>query len=91
VLDTEPGTSLAENDRFSGLIDRTGKENAGITFADMTAIRAAIEEFAAGRAGFLDRYQGEVKPFLEPFDVIGGSMVIGGSNPDKATFLITVK
>ena len=91
VLDTEPGTSLAENDRFSSLIDRTGKENAGITFADVTAIRAAIEEFAAGREGFLDRYEGEVKPFLEPFDVIGGSMVIGGSNPDKATFLITVK
>jgi hypothetical protein len=32
-----------------------------------------------------------VKPFLEPFDVLGGSMVIGGSNPDTATFLMTVK
>ena len=91
VLDTEPSTSLAENDRFSSLIDRTGKENAGVAFADITAIRAAIEEFAAGRAGFLDHYQGEVKPFLEPFDTLGGSAVIGGSNPDKATFLITVK
>jgi hypothetical protein len=91
VLDTEPSTSLAENDRFSSLIDRTGKENAGVTFADITAIRAAIEEFAAGRAGFLDHYEGEVKPFLDPFDTVGGSTVIGGSNPDKATFLITVK
>jgi Protein of unknown function (DUF3352) len=91
VLDTEPSTSLAENDRFTSLIDRTGKENAGVTFADVTAIRAVIEDFAAGRSGFLDRYEGEVKPFLEPFDTVGGSAVIGGSNPDKATFLITVK
>jgi hypothetical protein len=91
VLDTDPSTSLAENDRFTSLIDRTGKENAGITFADVTALRAVIEDFAAGRSGFLDRYEGEVKPFLEPFDVLGGSTVIGGSNPDKATFLMTVK
>jgi hypothetical protein len=91
VLDTDSSTSLAANDRFAGLIDRTGQENAGVTFADITAIRAVIEDFAAGRTGFLDRYEGEVKPFLEPFDVLGGSMVIGGSNPDKATFLMTVK
>ena len=91
VLDTEPSTSLAENDRFTSLIDRTGKENAGVTFADVTALRAVIEDFAAGRSGFLDRYEGEIKPFLEPLDVIGGSTVIGGSNPDKATILITVK
>ena len=91
VLDTDPSTSLAENDRFTSLIDRTGKENAGVTFADVTAIRAVIEDFAAGRSGVLDRYEGEVKPFLEPFDTVGGSVVIGGSNPDKATFLITVK
>jgi hypothetical protein len=91
VLDTDSSTSLAANDRFAGLIDRTGKENAGVTFADITAIRAVIEDFAAGRTGFLDRYEGELKPFLEPFDALGGSMVVGGSNPDKATFLMTVK
>jgi hypothetical protein len=92
VLDTDPSASLAENDRYSSLIDRTGKENAGSWFADVTAIRAAIEEGVPYTdLAFLERYEREIKPFLEPFDALGGSTVIGGSNPDKATFLITVK
>jgi hypothetical protein len=91
VLDTDPSTSLAENDRFSSVIDRTGKDNAGLTFVDVTAIRAVIEELPYRELTELDRYEREVKPFLEPFDVLGGSTVIGGSNPDKATFLMTVK
>jgi hypothetical protein len=91
VLDTEPSTSLASNERFTSLIDRTGKENAGVTFADVTAIRAVIEDLPYADLGSLERYEREVKPFLEPFDAVGGSTVIGGTNPDKATFLITVK
>jgi hypothetical protein len=91
VLDTEPSSSLAENDRYQGLLDRTGKENAGSYFVDVTAIRAAIEEAFPDGPGLLGKDQSEVKPFLAPFDAIGGSQVIGGSNPDKTTILITVK
>jgi hypothetical protein len=91
VLDTEPSSSLAENDRYQGLLDRTGKENAGSYFVDVTAVRAAIEEALPDGPGMLEKYGSEVKPFLAPFDAIGGSQVIGGSNPDKTTILITVK
>ena len=91
VLDTEPSGSLAESDRYQSLLDRTGKENAGSYFVDVTAIRAAIEEAVPDVAGMREKYESELKPFLEPFDAIAGSQVVGGSNPDKTTFLITVK
>jgi hypothetical protein len=91
VLDTEPGSSLAQSDRFESLIGRTGTENAGQWFVDVTAIRLALEEATPDAPEMLQKYEREIKPFLEPFDALVGSTVIGGSNPDKATFLITVK
>jgi len=91
TVDAVKGDSLAENDRYQGLLDRTGKENAGSYFVDVTAVRAAIEEALPDGPGMLEKYGSEVKPFLAPFDAIGGSQVIGGSNPDKTTILITVK
>ena len=91
VLDTEPGASLAQSDRFESLLARTGIENAGQYFVDVAAIRLALEEAAPDAPEMLQKYEREVKPFLEPFDALVGSTVIGGSNPDKATFLITVK
>ncbi len=91
VLDTEPGASLAQSDRFESLLARTGTENAGQCFVDVAAIRLALEEATPDAPEMLQKYEREVKPFLEPFDALVGSTVIGGSNPDKATFLITVK
>jgi hypothetical protein len=91
VLDTEPGASLAQSDRFESLLGRTGTENAGQWFVDVTAIRLALEEATPDAPEMLQKYEREIKPFLEPFDALVGSTVIGGSNPDKATFLITVK
>ena len=91
VLDTEPDASLAQSDRFESLLGRTGTENAGQWFMDVAAIRTALEEAAPDAPEMLQKYEREIKPFLEPFDALVGSTVIGGSNPDKATFLITVK
>jgi uncharacterized protein DUF3352 len=92
VLDTDASSSLAETDRFTSVLDRTGRENAGQWFADITAIRAALEERVPYRdLADVDRYEREAKPFLEPFDVVAGSTVVGGSNPDTSTVLITVK
>ena len=91
VLDTEPGASLAQSDRFESLLARTGTENAGQYFVDVAAIRLALEEATADAPEMLQKYEREIKPFLEPFDALVGSTVIGGSNPDKATVLITVK
>jgi len=91
VLDTEPGTSLAQSDRFESLLGRTGTENTGQWFVDVVAIRLALEEATADAPEMLQKYEREMKPFLEPFDALVGSTVIGGSNPDKATFLVTVK
>ena len=58
---------------------------------DVAAIRLALEEATPDAPEMLQKYEREIKPFLEPFDALVGSTVIGGSNPDKATFLITVK
>jgi len=91
VLDTDASTSLASNDRFSSLLARTGADNAGLWYADVAAIRTAIEEAAADKPEAFDRYEREMQPFLEPFDAMVGSTVLGGSEPDTATFLITVK
>jgi Protein of unknown function (DUF3352) len=91
VLDTEPGTSLAQSDRFESLLARTGAENTGQWFVDVAAIRLALEEATPDAPEMLQKYEREIKPFLEPFDALVGSTVIGGSNPDKATFLTTVK
>ena len=72
-------------------VKETISENLGVNKETITRETSFIEDIGAGRSGFLDRYEGEVKPFLEPFDALSGSTVIGGSNPDKATFLLTVK
>ena len=51
VLDTEPGASLAQSDRFESLLARTGTENAGQWFVDVAAIRLALEAARRGCAG----------------------------------------
>lgn len=90
VLDTNPATSIASNDRYKALVGRVG-QGAGIGFLDITAIRGLIET-AIVRTGAIDatEYEQEYKPFLEPFDaVISSTSVRDGLFRTKA--IVTVK
>jgi Protein of unknown function (DUF3352) len=91
VLDTESSTSLAQDDQFEALLSRTGRENAGLWFADIAAFRGLFERLATEDPEAFAEYEREVQPFFEPFDALVGSTVLGGESPNRATFLITVK
>jgi hypothetical protein len=78
VLDAGAGESLADGARYQGLVGRVGAEHTGVTFIDITAIRALAEGLladlpAADRA----EYEESVKPFLTPFDAIILNSVTG--------------
>jgi hypothetical protein len=91
VLDAGKGQSLADDARFSGLLERVGATHTGVGFVDIAAVRTLVESHlsdatAAERA----EYEESVKPFLTPFDAFIASSVIGG-DLDEQHALITVK
>lgn len=66
ALDRQASHSLAAQPRFHEPISAVGASNAGITFVDVGAVRAAAEQFLPD--GEALRYQTEVRPFIEPLD-----------------------
>lgn len=91
VLDAGPGTSLADDARFKGLLGRVGAENIGVTFLDIAAIRGLIEPLAQSTAPADDwsYYTKEIQPYLAPIDaLIAGIRKDGGT--DRMTGAITV-
>ena len=92
VLDTDTSASLAEDARFKGLLERAGTSNSSISFVDVAAVREMIEPLLAEDPDALAHYEREIKPFLEPFDAMIASSVLGsGDSLDQGTTLITVK
>jgi hypothetical protein len=91
VLDAGAGDSLADDDRFEGLVSRVGNEHTGLAFVDVAGFRALAED-AMADAPATDRaeYEESVKPFLEPFDAFVSAAVTGG-DLDEQHALITVK
>jgi hypothetical protein len=90
VLDTDEAGSLGADARFDSLIQRTGKDNVGIVFADLSAMRELVEGAVAEDAEALAKYEAEVKPFLLPFDAYIQSSSVGGElSQTKA--VITIK
>jgi hypothetical protein len=90
VLDTTPATSLASTERYKGALERAG-QGSGVAFADITSIRELIESaMAANAAGDVPAYEREVKPFLEPFDVLVATTSIDGTLT-RSTTIVTVK
>jgi hypothetical protein len=90
VLDTTPATSLASNDRYKGAFDRAG-QGSGVGYADITAIRELLEAAMADTAPTdLATYEQEIKPFLEPFDVLVATTRLDGTLT-RATTIVTVK
>ena len=91
VLDAGAGQSLADEARYSAIVDRVGAEHTGVSFVDLAAVRALLEvhiadETPAERA----EYEESIKPFLTPFDAFAAASVAGGDT-DQQHAVITVK
>ncbi|HXG40244.1 MAG TPA: hypothetical protein VNJ28_04810, partial [Candidatus Limnocylindrales bacterium] len=88
ILDA-PGTgTLAGTDRYRALVDRVGAENAGSVFVDLGTARELLE----GRLPDDERadYEADVRPYLEPFDALVSTLVVG-SDVDRARMILTVE
>ncbi len=90
VLDTTAATSLGSTERFKSASNRAG-QGSGVGYVDITAIRGLLEAALAENApADLAAYEAEIKPFLEPFDVLVATTKLDG-NLTHATTIITVK
>jgi hypothetical protein len=90
VLDTTEATSLASDPQYKDLSGRVGAGTAQ-TFVDITGIRTLLEKVAAGgNATDRQKYETDIKPFLEPFDALIASGTFQ-NDLGRSTVIITVK
>jgi hypothetical protein len=90
TLDGPGSATLAASPRFSEAVTAAGGPNvAQLTYVDLAAIR----EFATGvlPAVERDRYERDIKPYLEPLDVLVGANVQGGPDEVLNRTLLIVK
>ena len=91
VLDTDEGSSLAADDRFSGLLGRAGgAEGTGLSFLDLAAVRELVEGAIRTDADAFAKYEKEVQPFLVPFDAWVVTSSVGDDRSDTNA-VITIK
>jgi Protein of unknown function (DUF3352) len=92
VLDAGAGASLADDARYTGLVDRVAAKHSGVTFVDIAAVRGLLEGVMATSASPAERaeYEESVKPFLVPFDALVSAAVVGGES-DENHMVVTVK
>jgi hypothetical protein len=90
VLDAGPGSSLADDPRFKGLLGRVGSDNLGLGFVDITAIRGLIEPLAQAQApaDAWAYYVKEIQPYMKPLDAVISSIHKDGAN-DRSTGALT--
>ena len=85
-----PASPSLTDARYQGLVGRVGAEHTGVTFIDITAIRALAEGMLADLpAEDRAEYEESVKPFLTPFDAIILNSVTG-ADLEQQHFVITV-
>ena len=89
VLDTKPGSSLADDSRFKSLIGRVGESNVGDAFVDITAVRELVESLAAKQPAY-GAYLTDYKPYLVPLDAYIQATVIDGAL-DRSTGVVVTK
>jgi hypothetical protein len=87
VLDVKAGSALADQARFRDALSRVGTKNVSSVFVDLAAIRKLAEPLASSlpEGG---TYSTELKPYLQPFDVLAAAGVTG-DRVDTATFILT--
>jgi hypothetical protein len=91
VLDAGAGASLADDARFTALVERVGSKHVGLTFVDIAAVRALVEGgLKNATAQERTQYETSVKPFLIPFDALIAGTVRDGSL-DRGHLIVTVK
>jgi hypothetical protein len=89
VLDTKPGSALADQAAYQRAIDLAGSSSASQGYVDITAIRTAAESMAAGSSD-LKAYDSDTKPFLEPFQSLAWSQSNDG-NLSTARIVLVLK
>jgi hypothetical protein len=87
VLDAREGSSLADQARFSGLLDRAGARHASLVWLDVAGIR----ELAEGMIPADERtsYEREIRPYLQALDAVIGASVPGG-DIDRSTVIFSM-
>ena len=88
VLDTEAGSSLANDARFTGALGRVDAEHASLVYVNINGIREMIEGLLPPDAA--GEYQDKVRPWLEPFDTFITTSTVG-DDVDRTNTVITVK
>ena len=90
ALDAGAGQSLADDERFAGLIGRVGATHTGLSFVDIAAVRTLIEgKLPEASAEERAEYEESIKPFLTPFDAFVAASVTGDLEQQHA--IVTVK
>jgi uncharacterized protein DUF3352 len=89
VLETKPGSSLADDGRFRSLVGRVGEQNIGDAFVDITAVRELVESLAAKQSAY-GEYLTNIKPYLVPLDAYIQATVIDGPL-DRTTGVVVTK
>lgn len=86
VLDGPPADSLADSERFrAGLALVGGPATTGLSYVDLAGVRAAVGETLP--VPERDRYEREIEPYLEPFDVLIAAGVADGERLVSRTVL----
>lgn len=78
VLDTTAGSSLADDSRYKGLLDRVGPSNVGSSYVDLTAARELLERLGVDSPTQMATYERDIKPYLLPLDAFVQASVIDG-------------
>jgi hypothetical protein len=87
VLDVPAGAALVDDARFRDLLSAAGgPATAGFVYVDVAAIRSLVESSALMPAE-RERYETDVRPYLEPVDRL---MVASGRDGDASTTRLVI-
>jgi hypothetical protein len=87
IVDVKAGGSLADQGRFKDAIKRVEARSTSILFVDLAAVRTLAEPLLSEQPG--SNYATEVKPYVQPFDVLAGAGWTDGDTT-RARYVVTV-
>jgi hypothetical protein len=91
VIDAASGESLADTTRFKDALARADAANTALFWLDIAGGRVLAESIAQplAPADAWSQYESEIKPYVEPFDVMI-TTTAPGDEIDTSTMVITV-
>ena len=87
VLDTGPGSSLADQPIYKAAIERVGSANVGQLFVDLSSVLQLAESHMAPDEQA--RFEVATKPYLAPFQAFAAAGSTG--DPSRYRIVVTVK